>query len=683
MTDKPVQNLTQQQAAAEAADLRPQLIQWGKQYYDADAPAVEDDVYDRVYARLVALETAFPAIVTPESPTQHVGGTTRGDLPKVNHDIPMLSLGDVFSLDELKEFDARLRKDVDAEDGDEAGFDYNCELKIDGLAISLRYENGKFVQGSTRGNGRIGEDITANLATLPSIPKTLSRPLTIDVRGECYMPKQAFLDLNARREAEGEAPFANPRNAAAGSLRQLNVQVTADRKLATFMYNIADYEPLDTRTQSGLLDELAELGFSTNPTYQVAHDMDDVAAYIDQYQAKRADLAYGIDGIVIKANPLPLQRAIGATVKVPRWAIAYKFPPEEVETVVHDIEWTVGRTGIVTPTAAMDPVQLAGSTVARASLHNPDYLEAKDIRLGDTVLLHKAGDIIPEISQFVAAKRPADAQPAPIPEFCPSCGAKLVHLDEEVALRCINPSCPAQLAEGMNHFASRNAMNIDGLGPKIVAQLFDKQLVADVASLYHLTTEQLLTLDKFGDKSAQNLLTAIDNSRHNSLERLLFGLGIRHVGAKAGRVLAEHFGDVRSLMAADAETIAAIDNVGQIIADSVVTYFATDQAQALIDRLDAAGVNLTYTGGPTVTAPTNQFTDQRVVLTGKLQELTRPEATAWLEAHGAKVTGSVSKKTDLLIAGEAAGSKLTKAQALGVPVWNEAQLRDAMAENNG
>lgn len=674
MTDKPVKDLTEQQAAEEAADLRPQLTAWGKAYYDADAPTVEDDVYDRVYARLVALETAFPTIVTADSPTQHVGGTTRGDLPKVTHEIPMLSLGDVFSIDELKEFDARLRENV------EEDFDYNCELKIDGLAINLHYENGKFVQGSTRGNGSIGEDITANLLTLPSIPKSLSRPLSIDVRGECYMPKAAFLALNQRREAEGKAPFANPRNAAAGSLRQLDTQVTADRKLATFMYNIADYDPLDARTQSGLLDELAELGFSTNPTYQVAHDMADVQAYIDEYTGQRNDLAYGIDGIVIKANPLPLQRELGATVKVPRWAIAYKFPPEEVETVVRDIEWTVGRTGIVTPTAVMDPVPLAGSTVARASLHNPDYLAAKDIRIGDTVLLHKAGDIIPEISQFVAAKRPADAAVYPVPTHCPSCGAELVHLDEEVALRCINPSCPAQLAEGMNHFASRNAMNIAGLGPQIVAQLFDRQLVSDVASLYTLTADQLLTLDKFGDKSAQNLLTAIDNSRNNSLERLLFGLGIRHVGAKAARSIAEHFGDIDHLMAADAEAIVAIDTVGQIIADSVVTYFSTDQVQQLIARLRTVGVNLTYTSGAVVTDEDSQFAGQRVVLTGKLLELTRPEATAWLEQHGATVTGSVSKKTDLVIAGEAAGSKLTKAQSLGITVWNEAQLQSAMTE---
>ncbi|WP_258115747.1 NAD-dependent DNA ligase LigA [Levilactobacillus yiduensis] len=675
MTDKPINTLTEEQAATEAATLRPQLLAWGKQYYDADAPQVEDATYDRVYARLVALETAFPAIVTPESPTQRVGGTTRGDLPKVTHEIPMLSLGDVFSIDELKEFDERLRSNVDE------AFDYNCELKIDGLAISLRYENGEFVQGSTRGNGQIGEDITANLKTIDSIPQTLSRPLTIDVRGECYMPKAAFLALNERREAAGQAPFANPRNAAAGSLRQLNTQVTADRQLATFMYNIADYEPLNTRTQSGLLDELAELGFTTNPTYQVAHNMTDVAAYIDQYQGKRADLPYGIDGIVIKANPLPLQRSLGATVKVPRWAIAYKFPPEEVQTTVLDIEWTVGRTGIVTPTAVMEPVALAGSTVARASLHNPDYLTAKDIRLGDTVLLHKAGDIIPEISQFVAAKRPADAQPYPIPTHCPSCGAELVHLDEEVALRCINPRCPAQLAEGMNHFASRNAMNIAGLGPQIVAQLFDRKLVDDVASLYRLTTDQLLTLDKFGEKSAQNLLTAIDNSRNNSLERLLFGLGIRHVGAKAARSIAAEFGDIGSLMAADSEQISAIDTVGGIIADSVVTYFASTQVQELIAELRAVGVNMTYTSGAATPVDTEgQFVGQRVVLTGKLQELTRPEATAWLEQHGATVTGSVSKKTDLLIAGEAAGSKLTKAQSLNVPVWNEAQLQAAMNE---
>jgi len=674
MTDKPIKSLTAAAAADEAADLRPQLIQWGKQYYDADTPSVEDDVYDRAYARLVALETAFPEVMTSDSPTQHVGGSSRGDLPKVAHPIPMLSLGDVFSIEELTEFDERLRANV------EEDFDYNCELKIDGLAVSLRYEDGVFVQGSTRGNGQIGEDITANLKTIDSIPKKLSRPLTIEVRGECYMPKAAFLALNERREAAGQAPFANPRNAAAGSLRQLDTQVTADRKLATFMYNIADYEPLETRTQSGLLDELAALGFTTNPSYRVAHNMQDVAAYIADYQGQRSDLAYGIDGIVIKANSLPLQRSLGATVKVPRWAIAYKFPPEEVETTVLDIEWTVGRTGIVTPTAVMEPVALAGSTVARASLHNPDYLQAKDIRIGDTVLLHKAGDIIPEISQFVADKRPADAEPYPIPTACPSCGAELVHLDEEVALRCINPRCPAQLAEGMNHFASRNAMNIAGLGPQIVAQLFERQLVDDVASLYRLTADQLLTLDKFGEKSAQNLLTAIDNSRNNSLERLLFGLGIRHVGAKAARSLAAAFGDLEHLMAASNEEISAIDTVGGIIADSVVTYFADEHVQQLVDDLAAVGVNLTYTSGATESAEPSEFTGQRVVLTGKLQELTRPEATAWLEDHGATVTGSVSKKTDLLIAGEAAGSKLTKAQSLNIPIWDETQLQAAMNE---
>ncbi|MBT9676533.1 NAD-dependent DNA ligase LigA [Levilactobacillus brevis] len=674
MTDKPIKTLTVDQAAEEAADLRPQLLEWGKQYYEADAPSVEDDVYDRVYARLVALETAFPEIVTPDSPTQRVGGSSRSDLPKVTHDIPMLSLGDVFSLDELTEFDERLRGNVDTP------FDYNCELKIDGLAISLRYENGKFVQGSTRGNGQIGEDITANLMTIKSIPQTLSRPLTIEVRGECYMPKAAFLALNERREAAGQAPFANPRNAAAGSLRQLDTRVTADRQLATFMYNVADYEPLTTRTQSGLLDELAELGFTTNATYRVAHDMADVAAYIETYQARRTELAYGIDGIVIKANELPLQRSLGATVKVPRWAIAYKFPPEEVQTRVLDIEWTIGRTGVVTPTAIMEPVALAGSTVARASLHNPDYLIAKDIRIGDTVLLHKAGDIIPEISQYVAAKRPAEAKAYVIPTTCPSCGAELVHLDDEVALRCINPRCPAQLAEGMNHFASRNAMNIAGLGPQIVAQLFDRNLVQDVADLYRLTTDQLLTLDKFGEKSAQNLLTAIDNSRNNSLERLLFGLGIRHVGAKAARSLAAAFGDMASLMAADSEQISAIDTVGGIIADSVVTYFANTQVHELVAKLQAVGVNMTYTSGTPATNTASEFTGKRVVLTGKLQELTRPQATEWLEQHGATVTGSVSKKTDLLIAGEAAGSKLTKAQSLDVPVWNEAQLQAAMDE---
>ncbi|RRK09813.1 NAD-dependent DNA ligase LigA [Lactiplantibacillus garii] len=677
MAEQPITAMDQSTAATEAADLRIKLNQWRREYYDNDAPNVEDDVYDRNYARLVALEQAFPQLVTPDSPTQLVGGTVKAGFTKVQHQIPMLSLGDVFSQGELQEFNDRLVQNVGAP------VDYNCELKIDGLALSLRYENGVLVQGSTRGNGTVGEDITKNIMTIASIPHKLTKALTIDVRGECYMPKAAFAALNERREAAGESVFANPRNAAAGSLRQLDTKVTAERQLSTFMYNIADYEPLKARTQSDMLTEFDELGFTINPDFQVAHSMDDVFKYIDHYQNERPDLAYGIDGIVIKANPLPLQRELGATVKVPRWAIAFKFPPDEQPTLLKDVEWTVGRTGVVTPTAVMEPVQLAGTTVARASLHNPDYVAAKDVRIGDTVLLHKAGDIIPEISAVDLKKRPKDAQPLAIPTHCPSCGAPLVHLEDEVALRCINPKCPAQVQEGLVHFASRNAMNIDGLGPRIIAQLYSNHLVNDVAGLYRLTKDQLLTLDKIKDKSAENLLTAIDRSRNNSLERLLFGLGIRHVGAKVARLIAQHFGTIEALMAADQAEIAAIDSMGDIIANAVVQYFESDDVHALITELQAVNVNTTYQGPSATVAEDSDswFAGKRVVLTGKLESFTRADATTWLQAHGATVTGSVSKKTDLVIAGADAGSKLQKAQQLDVTVWDEARFDETMRED--
>ncbi len=677
MAEQPITAMDASTAETEAAGLRVQLNQWRKDYYDNDAPNVEDDVYDRNYARLVALEQAFPQLITPDSPTQLVGGTVKAGFTKVQHEIPMLSLGDVFSQAELQEFNDRLVQNV----GEPV--DYNCELKIDGLALSLRYENGVLVQGSTRGNGTVGEDITKNIMTIESIPHQLTKPLTIDVRGECYMPKAAFAALNERREAAGESVFANPRNAAAGSLRQLDTKVTAERQLSTFMYNIADYEPITARTQSDMLTEFADLGFAINPAFKVAHSMDDVFQYIDHYQNERPDLAYGIDGIVIKANPLPLQRQLGATVKVPRWAIAFKFPPDEQPTLLKDVEWTVGRTGVVTPTAVMDPVQLAGTTVARASLHNPDYVAAKDVRIGDTVLLHKAGDIIPEISAVDLTKRPKDAEPLAIPTNCPSCGAPLVHLEDEVALRCINPKCPAQVQEGLVHFASRNAMNIDGLGPRIIAQLYQNHLVTDVAGLYRLTKDQLLTLDKIKDKSAENLLTAIDRSRNNSLERLLFGLGIRHVGAKVARLIAQHFVTIEALMAAGQEEIAAIDSMGDIIANAVVQYFGSDDVHTLIAELQAVNVNTTYQGPSATVAEDSDswFANKRVVLTGKLQSFTRGDATVWLQAHGATVTGSVSKKTDLVIAGTDAGSKLQKAQQLDVPVWDEARFDETMRED--
>ncbi|KRM61416.1 NAD-dependent DNA ligase [Paucilactobacillus vaccinostercus DSM 20634] len=671
----PVTELTIEQAQAEIETLRQQVTQWGTEYYQNDQPTVEDFVYDQAYQRLLALEAQFPVLQSQDSPTQQVGALGETVLTKVPHEQPMLSMGDVFSTEELFAFNDRLQKN---------GLDqpeYNLELKIDGLAISLVYENGQLVQGSTRGNGQIGEDITKNVRMIKSVPTQLPEPLSIEVRGECYMPKQAFVKLNQQRESDGLPVFANPRNAAAGSLRQLDAKITGRRELSTFIYYVPDYETLGVTTQSAALARLKDLGFQINEHYQVVQTAEQIQAYIDQYTAQRNDLEYGIDGIVEKVNDLGMQVELGNTVKVPRWEIAYKFPPEEAATIVRDIEWTVGRTGTVTPTAVMDPVQLAGTTVARASLHNPDYLAEKDVRLGDTVYLHKAGDIIPEISMVELKKRAADSVPYMIPTHCPECGAELVHLDDEVALRCINPMCPAQIKEGLAHFASRNAMNIDGLGPKIVQQLFERELVTDVADLYHLTEAQLLTLDKFGAKSTENLLTAIDNSRHNSLERLLFGLGIRHVGAKAGKIIAKHFKTIEALMAATSEAVAEVDSIGPIIGDSVATYFANQQVAELVAKLQSAGVNTDYLGDDDAQVIDSDWAGQKVVLTGKLTEMTRKEAQEWLEQHGADVVGSVSKKTNLVIAGTDAGSKLTKAQSLGVDVWNEQQFVAAMKED--
>lgn len=673
---KPIDQYTQTEAAAAAQALRQTLAEYSEAYYTKDAPVVEDHVYDELYRDLETLEAAFPIIVTNDSPTQKVGDQVLPGFKKVTHEVPMLSMGDVFSEEELATFDNRLQKNV------EHTIEYNVELKIDGLAIDLIYEKGQFVRGATRGNGTIGEDITQNLKTIKAIPQTLTKPVSIEVRGECYMPKASFAALNEKREAEGQPPFANPRNAAAGSLRQLDAKIAAERNLSAFMYTIVTFDDVQATTQHEALEVLAELGFNVNPTAEVCHNMTEVKTFIERYQATRDDLEYGIDGVVLKVNDLALQRQLGNTVKVPRWEIAYKFPPEEAATIVRDIEWTIGRTGVVTPTAVMDPVQLAGTTVARASLHNADMLRDKDVRLLDTVLLHKAGDIIPEISQVVLAKRPADSQPYVIPTECPSCGHELVHLDEEVALRCINPMCPAQVKEQLTHFASRNAMNIDGLGPRIIAQLLDQGLVHDVADLYRLTADQLAQLDKFKEKSINNLLNAIEASRQNSLERLLFGLGIRHVGAKAARLLAEHFLTMEALMASDQEEIMSVDTIGETIADSLATYFADDQVQTLIRELAEVQVNLTYTGVTKAQAENSDsyFNGKTVVLTGKLSQYTRGELKQQLEDNGAKVTGSVSKKTDILIAGEDAGSKLTKAQALEIPIINEADLDSYLAQ---
>ncbi|HAQ1759029.1 TPA: NAD-dependent DNA ligase LigA [Enterococcus faecium] len=669
--------MTIDEAAKRAEELRTRLNQWSREYYVEDKPTVEDYVYDKEYAELVAIEEQYPDLITSDSPTQRVGGKVLEGFEKVTHDIPLYSLNDVFSKEELIAFDQRVQKAVGRV------VDYCCELKIDGLSVSLRYEGGNFVRGATRGDGTVGENITENLKTVRSVPIKLKEPMNIEVRGECFMPKRSFVQLNQDREAEGKDIFANPRNAAAGSLRQLDSKITAKRNLDTFLYTVADFGPMQAKTQYDALEELEKIGFHTNREKRLCHSIDEVWSYIEEYHDKRVDLPYEIDGIVIKVNEFSLQDQLGFTVKAPRWAAAYKFPPEEVETLIEKIEWTVGRTGVVTPTAIMTPVRVAGTTVSRASLHNGDYIKLKDIRLKDTVLIYKAGDIIPEVSQVVLDKRPKDSEEYQLPTHCPVCGSELVHLDEEVALRCINPKCPAQMKEGLNHFVSRNAMNIDGLGPRVLEQMYDKKLVADVADLYKLTEEELLTLDKIKEKSANNILTAIDNSKDNSVERLIFGLGIRHVGAKAAKILAEHFGDLETLSKSDYESIIALDTIGDIIADSVVTYFSNEEVHELMNELKQAGVNFEYKGlrNAQLQEVESPFKEKTVVLTGKLTRFTREEAKETIENLGGKVTGSVSKKTDIVVAGEDAGSKLTKAQELGIEVWTEDQMADALAKS--
>ncbi|AZN77146.1 DNA ligase (NAD(+)) LigA [Lactobacillus acidophilus] len=658
-------DITLDEAKKEASLLRNQLDKWADAYYSKDAPEVEDNVYDQKYSRLLELEKQFPEIVTPDSITQRIGGEIDSDFTKVEHAIPMLSMGDVFSKDELKDFDQRMQKLVGHP------VEYNVELKIDGLSLSLEYENGKLMRASTRGNGYVGEDVTANARYIADIPQTLPEPLTIEVRGECYMGKEAFAKLNEERENEGLSVFANPRNAAAGSLRQLDPKVTKKRQLSTFIYTWVN-PPEDITSQHEAIKRMQELDFHTNETGQKLASLEEIFAFIDEYTARRDSLAYGIDGIVLKIDDLNIERSLGNTVKVPRWEIAYKFPPEEQETIVRDIVWTVGRTGVVTPTAVMDPVQLAGTTVARASLHNPDYLNEKGVRLGDTVKLHKAGDIIPEISEVVLSKRPVDSVPYVIPENCPSCGHKLVHLQDEVALRCINPSCPAQVEEGITHFASRPAMNIAGLGPKIVKQLIANDLVHNVADLYHLSAEDLAQLDHFKEKSINNLLTAIDNSKKNSVELLITGLGIDHVGAKAARLIAQKFKNLAKIMSLGVQDLASIDTIGMTIAESMTTYFAQPEAQEMIADLEKSGLNMEYLGEDEhEDIPDNPFKDKTVVLTGKLEHYTRSEFTKRLQALGAKVTGSVSKKTNYVIYGQDAGSKYNKAEQLGIPLLTE------------
>lgn len=655
-------------------DLRTLLDKYSYEYYVKDTPSIPDADYDKLYHELVALEEEFPDLISNDSPTQRVGGTILPGFEKVVHEVPMLSLGNAFNEGDLLDFDRRIKKLTDKP------FSYICELKIDGLAVSLKYEKGKLVRAATRGDGTVGENVTQNIRTVKSVPLRLKNAYSIEVRGECYMPKDSFIKLNQDREENGEAIFANPRNAAAGGLRNLDTKETAKRNLNTFLYTVGDFGELTAISQEDALHQLDELGLRTNQDRKVFQTIEEVWAYTQEFQEKRTALPYEIDGIVIKVNEFDVQKEVGFTVKAPRWAIAYKFPAEEAHTVIRDIEWSVGRTGVVTPTAIMDPVQLAGTTVQRASLHNEDLIHERDIRLLDTVVVHKAGDIIPEVTRVVLDERPEESQPYLIPTHCPACDSELIHLEEEVALRCMNPKCPAQITEGLSHFVSRNAMNIDGLGIKVLLQMFEKEMVHDVADLYTLTFNQLVTLDKIKEKSANNLLTAIDASRSNSLERLLFGLGIRHVGAKAAKLIAERFETIEAVQQAEKEAIIAIEGIGEIIADSVVAYFSLPEVTELIQELKNSQVNMTYLGKKKEEVATvdSYFNGKTIVLTGKLTHFTREEAKERIENLGGNVTGSVSKKTDLVVAGEEAGSKLAKAESLNILVWDEDQLLEAL-----
>lgn len=640
------------------------LNQYAKEYYQLDRPSVSDAEYDQLYRELVELETAHPELILPDSPTHRVGGKVLDGFEKYSHVYPLFSLQDAFSRAELETFDQRVRKEFPQAS-------YICELKIDGLSISLTYEAGKLVVGATRGDGSIGENITENLKRVADIPLTLPEAIDITVRGECYMPKASFARVNKQREEAGEAEFANPRNAAAGTLRQLDTAVVAQRGLATFFYQEAS--PSDAVSQSEVLHKLDTLGFTTNHDYHLANTIDDVWEFIEKMAERRDDLPYEIDGIVIKVNDLSAQEELGFTVKAPRWAVAYKFPAEEKEAEILSVDWTVGRTGVVTPTANLSPVQLAGTTVSRATLHNVDYIAEKDIRIGDTVIVYKAGDIIPAVLKVVDKYRTIQ-EPMPIPTICPSCTGILQHYEDEVALRCINPLCPSQLMSKLEHFASRDAMNIAGLGTSIVEKLFLSQLVHDVADIYQLTVTDLLTVDGFKEKSAEKLYQAIQSSKTNSAERLLFGLGIRHVGSKASKILLEKFGDLESLAKADQDTIASLEGLGKVIAKSITTYFTSQGAQQLLHELKEVGVNLAYLGQ--VADENAALSGMTVVLTGKLERMKRNEAKAKLESLGANVAGSVSKKTNLVVAGTDAGSKLAKAQELGIEIKDEAWLEN-------
>lgn len=657
---------------AEADKLRREIRHNEYLYYVLDAPEITDAEYDRMMVRLRELEARYPDSIPADSPTQRVGGRASSQFTEVRHLEPLLSLGNVFSAEELRAFDERVRSGLPAG----SKVEYVMEPKIDGLACSLIYENGKLVRAATRGDGVVGENVTANVRTIRSIPLTLkvpegeAVPELLDVRGEVYMPRQAFMRLNEQRAERGESEFANPRNAAAGSLRQLDPQVTASRSLSFFAYYLVGEGAQPKHSESLAL--LARYGFKVSENYKVVENIDEAIKYIGDFNELRQGLSYDTDGAVIKVNDVYQQRILGATGKDPRWATAYKYPPEQAETTLEDIDWRVGRTGVLTPTAVLTPVKLSGSVISRATLHNEDFIRAKDIRVGDRVVINKAGEIIPEVLRVVAEKRTGDEKEVEIPSVCPECGWRVERQGEEAAIRCTNPHCPALGREGLIHFVSRDAMNIDGCGPSVVNALLDAGLVRDAADLYSLRKEDLLKLERMGEKSADNLLAALAESKKNELDKLLFALGIRHVGAKVARILATEFGSMEKLQQAQPEELAQIRDIGDKIAESAVTWLNVPANIDLVERLAAAGLTMTFT--PPASQEDNHFFGKTLVFTGTMPTLGRAEAKTMAQDVGAKVSGSVSKKTDYVIAGAEAGSKLEKAQQLGVTVIDEAEF---------
>lgn len=657
---------------AEAEKLRREIRHNEYLYYVLDAPEITDAEYDRMMVRLRELEARYPDSIPADSPTQRVGGRASSQFTEVRHLEPLLSLGNVFSAEELRAFDERVRSGLPAG----SKVEYVMEPKIDGLACSLIYENGKLVRAATRGDGVVGENVTANVRTIRSIPLTLkvsegeAVPELLDVRGEVYMPRQAFMRLNEQRAERGESEFANPRNAAAGSLRQLDPQVTASRSLSFFAYYLVGEGAQPKHSESLAL--LARYGFKVSENYKVVENIDEAIKYIGDFNELRQGLSYDTDGAVIKVNDVYQQRILGATGKDPRWATAYKYPPEQAETTLEDIDWRVGRTGVLTPTAVLTPVKLSGSVISRATLHNEDFIRAKDIRIGDRVIINKAGEIIPEVLRVVVEKRTGDEKEVEIPDVCPECGWRVERQGEEAAIRCTNPHCPALGREGLIHFVSRDAMNIDGCGPSVINALLDAGLVRDAADLYSLRKDDLLKLERMGEKSADNLLAALAESKKNELDKLLFALGIRHVGAKVARILATEFGSMEKLQQAQPEELAQIRDIGDKIAESAVTWLNVPANIDLVERLAAAGLTMTFT--PPASQEDNPFFGKTLVFTGTMPTLGRAEAKTMAQDVGAKVSGSVSKKTDYVIAGAEAGSKLEKAQQLGVTVIDEAEF---------